>query len=67
MIICVMIVTSHQGHKCNFDRAASRAYKLARTVHADLYSLAHPAWIFIFCQAEGTYVIQYCLYFSMLV
>jgi hypothetical protein len=27
MIIRVMIVTSHQGHKCNFDRAASRAYK----------------------------------------
>jgi hypothetical protein len=27
MIICVMIITSHQGHKCNFDRAASRAYK----------------------------------------
>jgi hypothetical protein len=26
-IICVMIVTSCKGHKCNFDRAASRAYK----------------------------------------
>ena len=27
MVICVMIVTSCRGHKCNFDRAASRAYK----------------------------------------
>jgi hypothetical protein len=27
MIICVMIVTSCKGHKCNFKRAASRAYK----------------------------------------
>jgi hypothetical protein len=27
MIICVMIVTSYQGHKCNFDRVASCAYK----------------------------------------
>jgi hypothetical protein len=27
MILCVMFVISYQGHKCNFDRAASRAYK----------------------------------------
>jgi hypothetical protein len=27
MVICVMIVTSCRGHKCNFDRAVSRAYK----------------------------------------
>jgi hypothetical protein len=28
IIICVMIITSCKGHKCNFDRAASRAYKI---------------------------------------
>jgi hypothetical protein len=27
LIICVMFVICYQGHKCNFDRAASRAYK----------------------------------------
>jgi hypothetical protein len=27
MIICVMTLTSCKGHKCNFDRAASCAYK----------------------------------------
>jgi hypothetical protein len=27
MIICVMFIINYQGHKCNFDRAASRAYK----------------------------------------
>jgi hypothetical protein len=26
-IICVAFVIRHQGHKCNFDRGASRAYK----------------------------------------
>jgi hypothetical protein len=33
-----------------------------RTVHAILYSLVRHAWIFAFCQAEGTNVIKYCLY-----
>jgi hypothetical protein len=33
-----------------------------RTVHADLYSLVRRTWIFAFCQAEGTNVIEYCLY-----
>jgi hypothetical protein len=26
-MICVMIIDECQGHKCNFTRAASRAYK----------------------------------------
>ena len=27
LIICVMFVIYYHGHKCNFDRASSRAYK----------------------------------------
>jgi hypothetical protein len=27
MIVCVMFIVSYQGNECNFDRAASRAYK----------------------------------------
>jgi hypothetical protein len=27
MIICVTFIVSYQGHECNFDRTASRAYK----------------------------------------
>jgi hypothetical protein len=27
MIICVTFIISYRGHKCNFDRAVSRAYK----------------------------------------
>jgi hypothetical protein len=27
LIICVMFVICYQGHKCNFNRVASRAYK----------------------------------------
>jgi hypothetical protein len=38
-----------------------------RTVHADLYLLVRHACTFTFCQVEGTYVIQYCLYFFMII
>jgi hypothetical protein len=31
-----------------------------------LYSLARRTWIFTFYQAEGTNVIQYCLYSFMI-
>jgi hypothetical protein len=33
-----------------------------RTIHADLYSSLRHACTFIFCQAEGTNVIQYYHY-----
>ena len=39
MVICVMIVTSCQGHKCNFDQAASRAYKQVKSTLV-LFTLA---------------------------
>jgi hypothetical protein len=34
-----------------------------RTVHVDLYLLLRHACTFTLCQAEGTYVIQYCFLF----
>jgi hypothetical protein len=37
-------------------------WTVPRTVHADLYSFLCHACTFIFCQAEGTNVIQYCHY-----
>jgi hypothetical protein len=63
MVICVMIVTSCRGYKCNFDRAASRAYVLfTLTCICSCVTLG----LFAFCQAEGTNVIQYCSYLFMI-
>jgi hypothetical protein len=38
----------------------------SRTVHADLYSLVRHTCSFTFYQSEGTFIIQFCFYLSMI-
>jgi hypothetical protein len=65
-----MIVTSCRGHKCNFDRDVSRAYKYVNNTPV-LFTLTCirscvTLELFAFCQAEGTNVIQHCSYLFMI-
>jgi hypothetical protein len=70
LIVCIMIVISCQGHKCNFVQAASRAYKLMNNTPV-LFRLtvihSHVTRILTFYQTEGTNVIQYhhCLFMTI--